>query len=77
MQTIGLHAIVVIFTYLVTVAFSFKAMMALDLQKIFKKGHTTELQILLIFLALALGYLVGSLIITIMDQSLSLKTLFV
>lgn len=77
MQTIGIHAIVVLLTYLATVGFSFWALKALNLEKLFRPGHTGEIQIMIVFLALALGYLVGSLVIEIMDQSLNLRTLFV
>lgn len=77
MKTIGLHAIVVLLTYLVSVIISFRAVLALDFSKIFRKHHEKEAQILLILLALSLGYLVGTLLVTIIDQSLNLKMIFV
>lgn len=76
MQQIGIHAIVSIITYLVTIAFSFKAIQGLRIEKLFKKGHNFEIQLFLLFSAIGLGFLVGQFLITLIDQSLYLRMLF-
>ena len=76
MQQIGIHAIVSIFTYLIMIGLAFRAVQSLRLEKIFKKGHNFEIQLFLIFIAIALGFLVGQFFVTLIDQSLYLKVLF-
>lgn len=76
MQQLGIHAIVSIVTYFITIAFSFRAIQALRLEKIFKKGHNFEIQIFLLFLAIALGFVVGQFLIALIDQSMNLRMLF-
>lgn len=76
MQTVGIHAGIVILIYLLTVGLSFKALKALKIDNFIKQGHVVEAQLFILFSSLALGYLVGSLLIDVMDQSLSLRMLF-
>lgn len=76
MQNVGLHALVEIFVYLVTVGFSFKAIKALKVESFIKPDHVVEAQIFLLFVAIALGYLVGSFLVMLMDNSLSLRMIF-
>ncbi len=76
MQNVGLHALVEIFVYLVTVGFSFKAVKALKVESFIKPDHVVEAQIFWIFVAIALGYLVGSFLVMLMDNSLSLRMIF-
>ena len=40
MKQVGVHAVVSLITYLVTIAFSFKAVKGLRVDQLFKKGHT-------------------------------------
>ena len=76
MKQVGVHAVVSLITYLVTIAFSFKAVKGLRVAQLFKKGHTFEIQIFLLFISIALGFLVGQFILALVDQSLALKMLF-
>ena len=75
MQNVGLHALVEIFVYLVTVGFSFKAVKALKVESFIKPDHVVEAQIFLLFVAIALGSLVASLLVTLMATSLTLRTI--
>lgn len=76
MRQVGVHAIVSLITYLVTIAFSFRAMRGLRVDQLFKKGHMFEIQVFLLFVSIALGFIVGQFILALVDQSLSLKMLF-
>ena len=75
-KQVGVHAVVSLITYLVTIAFSFKAVKGLRVAQLFKKGHTFEIQIFLLFISIALGFLVGQFILALVDQSLALKMFF-
>lgn len=76
MKQVGAHALVSLITYLVTVGISFKIVKSLRVDKFFKKGHTFEIQAFLLFVAIALGYLVGQFLLVLVDQSAALKLLF-
>lgn len=76
MKQVGVHAVVSLITYLVTIAFSFKAVKGLRVDQLFKKCHTFEIQIFLLFISIALGFLVGQFILALVDQSLALKMFF-
>lgn len=75
-KQVGVHAVVSLITYLVTIAFSFKAVKGLRVDQLFKKRHTFEIQVFLLFVSIALGFLVGQFILALVDQSLALKMLF-
>ena len=75
-KQVGVHAVVSLITYLLTIAFSFKAVKGLRVDQLFKKGHTFEIQVFLLFVSIALGFLVGQFILALVDQSLALKMLF-
>lgn len=76
MKQVGVHAIVSLITYLVTIGFSFKALQGLRIEKFFRKGHTFEIRVFIIFAAIALGYLVGQFLLVLVDQSLAIRMLF-
>lgn len=76
MFQLGVHAIISIIIYLIAIGLSFQIMKAVQIEKIIRKGHTFEAQALLLFLAIALGSLVGQFIITFIDTSLQLSNLF-
>ena len=70
------HAIISIIIYLIAIGLSFQAMNAVQLEKIIRKGHVFETQLLYLFLAIALGFLVGNFVITFIDTSMQLGNLF-
>lgn len=76
MKNLGVHAVVSLLTYLVTIGLSFRAVRFLRVGRFIKKGHVFESQLLLLFIAIALGYLVGQFLITLIDQSQALPYLF-
>jgi uncharacterized integral membrane protein (TIGR02327 family) len=76
MVQLGVHALISIFIYLVTIGLSFQIMKSLQIEKIIRVNRTFAAQLLLIFLAIALGYLVGTFFITLIDMSMQLSNLF-
>ncbi|MGQ5709196.1 DUF1146 family protein [Lactobacillus sp. PSON] len=76
MVQLGIHAVISIMVYLITIGLSFQAMKALRIEKFVRKGHTFEAQILILFIAIGLGFLVGQFIITLIDTSLQLSNFF-
>lgn len=77
MKQLGIHAVISIFIYIVAIGLSFQAVKALNFNKILRNNHVFEAQILLIFVAIALGFLVGNFAITFIDTSMQLSNLFV
>ncbi|MCT7671221.1 MAG: DUF1146 family protein [Lactobacillus iners] len=77
MKDLGIGALIRIITYLVTIAYSFKVVKCLALEKFIRKGKANEVKILLIFIAISLGYLVGQFLINLMYYSMLLKWLFI
>lgn len=76
MVQLGVHALISIFIYLVTIGLSFQIMKSLQIEKIIRVNRTFAAQLLLVFLAIALGYLVGTFFITLIDMSMQLSNFF-
>lgn len=51
-------------------------MKAVQLDKIVRKGRVFETQLLYLFGAIALGFLIGNFVITFIDTSMQLSNLF-
>ncbi|BDR60370.1 DUF1146 domain-containing protein [Lactobacillus xylocopicola] len=76
MFQLGVHALISIIIYLFTIALSFQIMKNVQVEKIIRKGRVFEAQLLLIFSAIALGFLVGNFLIALMDTSMQLRNFF-
>ncbi|RMC25075.1 MULTISPECIES: DUF1146 family protein [unclassified Lactobacillus] len=76
MFQLGVHALISIFIYLLTIGLSFQIMKSIQIEKIIRINRTFEAQLLLVFLSIGLGYLVGTFFITLIDTSLQLSNLF-
>lgn len=76
MFQLGVHAVISIVIYLIAIGLSFQIMKSVRIEKIIRENKTFEAQVLLIFAAIALGFLVGQFIITLIDTSLQLSNLF-
>ena len=76
MFQLGVHAIISIIIYLIAIGLSFQAVKAIQLDKIIRKGHVFEMQLLYLFIAIGLGFLVGNVVITFIDTSMQLSNLF-
>ena len=76
MFQLGVHALISIIIYLITIGLSFQIMKSVRIEKIIRKNKIFEAQLLLIFAAIALGFLVGNFFITLIDTSLQLSNFF-
>ena len=76
MFQLGVHALIIIEIYLFTIGLSFQIMKSVRIEKIIRKNRIFEAQLLLIFAAIALGFLVGNFFITLIDTSLQLSNFF-
>lgn len=76
MFQLGIHALISIVIYLITIGLSFQIMKSVQVEKIIRKSKIFEAQLLLIFAAIALGFLVGNFFITLIDTSLQLSNFF-
>lgn len=76
MFQLGVHALISIVIYLITISLSFQIMKSVQVEKIIRKNKIFEAQLLLIFAAIALGFLVGNFFITLIDTSLQLSNFF-
>ena len=70
------NAIIIIegFVFFIILGVSFKALMAFDIAKHFFKGAIWQMQITVIFLSIALSYLVTAAIMRLIQISLNLFT---
>lgn len=76
MFQLGVHALISIVIYLITIGLSFQIMKSVRVEKLIRKNKIFEAQLLLIFAAIALGFLVGNFFITLIDTSLQLSNFF-
>lgn len=76
MIQVGVHAVISIIIYLICIGLAFQAIKVLQIGKILRRGRIFEKQILYLFLAIALGYLVASFFIALIDNSLQLGNFF-
>lgn len=76
MFQLGVHALISIVIYLITIGLSFQIMKSVKVEKIIRRDKIFEAQLLLIFAAIALGFLVGNFFITLIDTSLQLSNFF-
>ena len=76
MFQLGIHALISIIIYLITIGLSFQIMKSVRIEKIIRTNKVFEAQLLLIFAAIALGFLVGNFFITLIDTSLQLSNFF-
>ncbi|WP_278960051.1 DUF1146 family protein [Lactobacillus apis] len=76
MFQLGVHAMISIIIYLITIGLSFQIMKSVRIEKIIRTNKVFEAQLLLIFAAIALGFLVGNFFITLIDTSLQLSNFF-
>ncbi|AIS09076.1 hypothetical protein LACWKB8_0805 [Lactobacillus sp. wkB8] len=76
MFQLGVHALISIIIYLITIGLSFQIMKSVRIENIIRKNKVFEAQLFLIFAAIALGFLVGNFFITLIDTSIQLSNFF-
>ena len=75
-QTIGLNGAITIVSHFVFIMLAFRALNALRFEQFIKANHVREAQDLLLFIAVALGFLVSSFFLSLLQAALSLPKLF-
>lgn len=77
MQNLGVNAIFALVSHLVFIWLSFNCLQVIDWKKIYNKSvNPRMLQLLIAFLAIALGYTVSSFFLNIISVSQNLTLLF-
>lgn len=76
MFQLGVHALISIVIYLITIGLSFQIMKNIQVEKIIRRNKVFEAQLFLIFAAIALGFQVGNFFITLIDTSMQLSNFF-
>ncbi|ALX88774.1 DUF1146 family protein [Lacticaseibacillus paracasei] len=75
-QTIGLNGAITIVSHFVFIMLAFRALNALRFEQFIKANHVREEQVLLLFIAVALGFLVSSFFLSLLQAALNLPKLF-
>ena len=75
-QTIGLNGVITIVSHCVFIMLAFRALNALRFEQFIKANHVREAQVLLLFIAVALGFLVSSFFLSLLQAALNLPKLF-
>ncbi|CCK84392.1 Predicted membrane protein [Lactobacillus equicursoris 66c] len=76
MKQLGIHAVISLIIYFVCIALAFQAIKAVRIEKLIRSNRVFESQVLLLFSAIGLGYLVAQFIIALIDTSMQLSNLF-
>ncbi|KRM56538.1 DUF1146 family protein [Lacticaseibacillus sharpeae] len=75
-QSFGVSALITIMSHLIFILMVWRTLIALRLEKIFKAGHEREIQILMLFIAIGLGYLVSSCFLSLLGAFKNLPYLY-
>lgn len=69
MQSIGLQAVITIISHMGFIMISFYGLQAIRLEQFFKPNHVRQVQIVLMFLAIIMGYSVSQFFLEIISQA--------
>ena len=75
-QEIGLNAAITLVSHFVFIMVAFRALNALRFEQFIKANHVREAQVLLLFMAVGLCYLVSSFFLSLVQAALNLPKLF-
>lgn len=76
LKTFGVTALLTILSHLVFIMMVWRTLNALRFEKFFKPGHTRELQMFVLFVSIAVGYLVSSAFLSLIDAFKNLPYLY-
>lgn len=76
MQTVGIQGIITILSHVFFIWISLTLVQMIDTSKFIRKGDPRRAQLLMMFIAIALGFTVSSFFIDIITASQNLKFLF-
>lgn len=71
-QMFGLEALITVMSHLIFIITAWRCMVALRFDRILKPNHVRESQLLLFFVAVALGYLVSSCFLSLVQATRNL-----
>lgn len=69
MEIIGLQSLITLLTRLFFIAISFWALQSLRIDHLFRKGHSQQVRVFYILLAIVIGYLVSSFFLDFLTHS--------
>lgn len=73
--SMGLSSLLTLLSHLLFIAISFRLLTAVRFDKFLRPNHVGESRLLLLFIAIALGYLVSSFFLSVLDASRTLPYL--
>ncbi|MGO2722295.1 MAG: DUF1146 family protein [Lactobacillus sp.] len=76
MIAVGINAVMELLIYLIFIGVSFQAVKYLDISRFMKTDHIYASQVLLLLLAIGLGFVVGSFFIMLINTSRELTNFF-
>ena len=76
MIAVGINAVMELLIYLIFIGVSFQAVKYLDISRFMKTDHICASQVLLLLLAIGLGFVVGSFFIMLINTSRELTNFF-
>ena len=76
MTNLGINAIITLVSHIIFIWISFNALQAVDWKKIYNKTNLKMLQLLVAFIAIALGYTVSSFFMSIFSLARNINLLF-
>ncbi|MDN6028942.1 MAG: DUF1146 family protein [Lactobacillus sp.] len=76
MIAVGINAVMELLIYLIFIGVSFQAVKYLDISRFMKTDHIFASQVLLLLLAIGLGFVVGSFFIMLINTSRELTNFF-
>ena len=75
-NSLGIQAVISIFSHIFFIGITFYALQAFRLEQIFKKGRTIQIQLIYILLSIAIGSTVSNFILDISSWSKQLPYIF-
>lgn len=72
MDYIGVQSLITIFSHLFFIGLSYWTLQTLRMDHFFKKGHPQQLRVILVLIAVAVGYLASSFFLDFMTHSQNL-----
>ena len=76
MRNVGLFSLLTIISHIIFIWISFNVIQVFDIKKIIKTDNFGKVQVLTVFVSIALGYTVSSFFLSIVSACQNLKYLF-
>ena len=76
MAEVGIDSVVAIIVHLIFISITWWVLMAIPIERIFRKGKTMQIQLFTIFLTIIIASLVSEFVLTYLSYAGNLKYLF-